>query len=143
MTKQSIQHYVSKMFIRRFMNGLYKLHALFVDTSIKGHGTLKKTFGEKGLWTNNIEQKLGVVEAEINKILQNFDIIVIDKQPKYKCTAWSINNSNEKNTIIKMALLQPKLLKDLKNRTNFEKDILNILYQTAIKRVNILTSNYL
>jgi len=61
MKRESIQHYVSKMFIRRFMNGEKRLQALSVDTSDKGHGTLKKSFREKGLWSDEIEQKIDVV----------------------------------------------------------------------------------
>ena len=127
MNQNSIQHYVSKMFIRRFMNERCRLHTFLVDTSKKGHGTLKKTFGEKELWNDNIEQKIGILETRINKILLEFDNINIDEQHKNKCTVWSIHDLQQKNTIIKMVLLQPNLLKDLKNGENVEKNILDIL----------------
>ncbi len=127
MKKKSIQHYVSKMFIRRFMNGEKRLHTLFVDSSDKGHGTLKKSFGEKGLWSDEIEQKIGVVETKINNILQGYDTIEINKKPEHKCTVWVIDNIEEKNIIIKMTLLQPNLLKDLKRGRDFEKNILDVL----------------
>jgi hypothetical protein len=39
------------------MNGEKRLHTLFVDTYDKGHGSLKRSFGEKGLWSDEIEQK--------------------------------------------------------------------------------------
>jgi len=127
MKKKPIQHYVSKMFIRRFMNGKKRLHTLSVDTSNKGHGTLTKTFGEKGLWSDEIEQKLGIIETKINKLLKVYDAIVINKKPEHKCTVWVINNPEEKDTVMKMALLQPNLLKDLKDGKKFEKNIIDIL----------------
>jgi len=40
---------------------------------IKVHGTLKKSFREKGLWSDEIEQKIDVVETKINSILQGYD----------------------------------------------------------------------
>ena len=109
------------------MNGRKRLHTLSVDTSDKGHGTLKKSFGEKVLWSDIIEQKLGIIETKINQILQTYDAIEIDKKPEHKCTAWIIDDLEEKNIIIKMTLLQPILLKDLKNGENFENNILDIL----------------
>lgn len=109
------------------MNGVKRLHTLSVDTSDKGHGTLKKSFGEKGLWSDEIEQKIGVVETKINNILQGYDAIEIDKKPEHKCTLWVIDNIEEKKTVIKMTLLQPNLLKDLKKGRDFEKNILDVL----------------
>jgi hypothetical protein len=43
------------------MKGEKSCRALSVETSDKGHGTLKKSFGEKGLWSDEIEQKIDVV----------------------------------------------------------------------------------
>jgi len=134
MKKQSIQHYVSKMFIKRFMKGRHKLHTLFVDTSSPGHGTLKKSFGEKGLWSDDIEQKIGTVEAKLNRILQIFDATRIDKQSKDRCTVRTINNQDDKNAIIAMALLRPKLLKDLKDGKDYEKNILNVLDNSYLSK---------
>ena len=109
------------------MNGNKRLYLLSIDNLVEENGRLHDSFGEKELWSDEIEQMLSVVETNVNKILKMFDEIEISKQPNHKCTVWPIDEPNKKDVITKMALLQPKLLIDLKDGKNFEKNIKNIL----------------
>ncbi len=127
MSKHPIQHYVSKMFIKRFMNGRHRLYILDVDSSTIQHGTLKESFGVGELWNDDIERKLSNIETKIGKILKYYDKIQIEKKAEHKCTVWVIGDSKQRDSVFKMALLEPKLLADLKDGKRFKKNILDVL----------------
>lgn len=128
--ESSVQHYVSKMFIKRFKKDRTRLSHLDVDTLEIRNGKLRDSFGEKKLWSVDTEELIGIIETQIGSILKNFDSITIDKQPPHMCTIWKIEEPSEKDTVCRLALLQPLLIKDLKNHKKFEDDILKVINKT-------------
>lgn len=125
-TSNNIRHYASKFIIKRFKNGNDRLYILDVDNNKISSMSLKYAFGEKGLWKQETENRISLVETTLGKILKELDGRLTDLNQTKKCTVFSIKDTEQRKCISKMANLTKILLPELKSN-EYEHDINRIL----------------